>query len=166
MKSFKYDETGRRGLNGVEMEVCGLRECGSEWLEVGLILVVVLCQWRGWQWDGGYLDKWVEQLVVKSWEEEQGKKAQKEGDNMEKGVIGVEEVEEKVELPAESARTFTKHALQQYQMQLTLLEQQNKKRLTIKRQEQNNIADNNEQPLEEILFDVANGRRRRSSSLI
>lgn len=49
-----------------------------------MLLVVIICSWKGWRWDGGVLDKWIESLVQAEKDSSSG-----EGeriDNEEKGV--------------------------------------------------------------------------------
>ena len=42
---------------------CGLWEYGGSWVEEISLLAVIGCTWRGWRWDGGLVDKWIEGLV-------------------------------------------------------------------------------------------------------
>lgn len=41
------------------LEICGLNECKGSWVEVSLLVIVVLGQWRGWRWDMGLVEKCV-----------------------------------------------------------------------------------------------------------
>ncbi|KAG4431402.1 hypothetical protein IFR05_013113 [Cadophora sp. M221] len=44
-------------------DVCGLKECKGKWVEWMLVSVVVMCQIGGWKWDGGYVDRWIENII-------------------------------------------------------------------------------------------------------
>lgn len=98
--------------NGVE-GMCGLNECKGKWVEEALIVVVVVCQLRGWKWDNGLIDKWIEGLVKQ--EKIAAERAKNNNENrMEKGEMTEEIVneypsaeEEKRELMAEDAMTST-----------------------------------------------------------
>lgn len=46
-----------------ELEMCGLGGCKAEWAEMALTSLVVLAEVRGWKWEGGWLDLWIERLV-------------------------------------------------------------------------------------------------------
>ncbi|KAH7369493.1 hypothetical protein BKA65DRAFT_386481 [Rhexocercosporidium sp. MPI-PUGE-AT-0058] len=61
--------------------VCGLRECTGKWLEWALVGVVVSCQVGGWKWDGGYVDRWIENII----KEEAAKQAKVDAEKIAKG---------------------------------------------------------------------------------
>ncbi len=82
---FAYDKSENRGFDEIQIEFA------KEWLEVGLLVLVVVCQWRGWRWEGGIVDGWIEHVATYAFEEESKMVAQKEEDDMEKGVAGIEE---------------------------------------------------------------------------
>lgn len=66
--------------------VCGLRECKGKWVEWALVLVVVLCQIGGWKWDNGYVDRWIDTLII----EEAEKKAKEDAEKIAKGEMPAE----------------------------------------------------------------------------
>jgi hypothetical protein len=77
--------------NGIEA-VCGLEECRGKWVEEVLILLVVVAHIKGWKWDFGVGDKWVDSVIEqeeKKIEEARGKDAVQA---MEKGevIVGVD----------------------------------------------------------------------------
>jgi hypothetical protein len=84
--------TDVRGLwswTGVEgaLEICGLNECKGSWVEVGLLVLVVLGQWRGWRWDMGLVDKWVEGIVAQNINAEEAKRQKAMGADVERGLV-------------------------------------------------------------------------------
>jgi hypothetical protein len=99
--------------NGLD-SMCGLNECKGYWVEEGLVVLVVICQMRGWRWDNGLIDKWIEGLVKQ--EKIAAEKAKNNEENrMEKGEMTENEVvvenqtaeEEKKELMARDAIAST-----------------------------------------------------------
>lgn len=79
------------------LEICGVRECRGSWVEVGLLVIVVLGQWRGWMWDVGLIDKFVEGIVEQGRKEEEAKRLKALGNDVEKGIA----VDEKMQTMAE-----------------------------------------------------------------
>jgi hypothetical protein len=79
------------------LEICGMSECKGSWVEVGLLVIVVLGQWRGWRWDMGLADKWVEGIVAQGRKTEEAKRLKAMGGDVEKGVV----VDEKKEVVVE-----------------------------------------------------------------
>ncbi|KAE9369087.1 hypothetical protein N431DRAFT_427342 [Stipitochalara longipes BDJ] len=79
------------------LEICGLRECKGSWVEVGLLLIVVVGQWRGWRWDVGVVDNWVEGIVLQAVKAEEAKKLAAAGRDIERGVVQDEKREVVVE---------------------------------------------------------------------
>ncbi|KAH8751211.1 hypothetical protein BGZ57DRAFT_1010152 [Hyaloscypha finlandica] len=75
--------TGEEGA----LEICGLNECKGSWVEVGLLVLVVLGQWRGWRWDMGLVDKWVEGIVAQNINAEEAKKQKAMGADVERGLV-------------------------------------------------------------------------------
>lgn len=85
--------------------------CDARVLEEVLIVLVVVAQWRGWKWEGGLLDKWIEMLVVqgekdkKVKEEKKAKKeaekAAKEAESRAKNMENGEVVEQLVDVSIE-----------------------------------------------------------------
>lgn len=53
--------------------MCGLVECAPKWLEMALAVTVVVCQCRGWRWEGGYFDMWVDAMAKQDRKEQQKK---------------------------------------------------------------------------------------------
>jgi hypothetical protein len=78
------------------LEICGF-ECRGSWVEVALLVVVVLGQWRGWRWDAGLVDKWVEGLVCQGKMAEEAKRLKAVERDVERGVV----VEERKEIVVE-----------------------------------------------------------------
>ncbi len=68
------------------LEICGVRECKGSWVEVGLLIIVVLGQWRGWKWDVGLVDQFVEGIVEQGRKEEEAKGLKALGNDVEKGI--------------------------------------------------------------------------------
>jgi hypothetical protein len=75
--------TGEEGT----LEICGLTECKGSWVEVGLLVLVVLGQWRGWRWDMGLVDKWVEGIVAQNVKTEEAKRQKAIGGDVERGIV-------------------------------------------------------------------------------
>lgn len=75
---------------GIEA-VCGLDECKGKWVEEGLILLVVIAHLRGWKWDAGFGDKWVESVVEQERKKIEDAKGNDEVQVMEKGEVFVDE---------------------------------------------------------------------------
>lgn len=71
--------------------VCGLDECKGKWVEEGLILLVVIAHLRGWKWDAGFGDKWVESVVEQERKKMEEAKGNDEVQVMEKGEVFVDE---------------------------------------------------------------------------
>jgi hypothetical protein len=69
-----YSFIGEGGDRRVEF--CGLNECRGDWVEAGLLVLVCLGQWRGWRWDFGVVERWVE-AVVKQAKVQEGEKRRK-----------------------------------------------------------------------------------------
>jgi hypothetical protein len=69
------------------LEICGLNECRGSWVEVGLLVLVVLGQWRGWRWDMGLVDKWVEGIVARNIKAEEAKRQKAMGADVERGLV-------------------------------------------------------------------------------
>lgn len=46
-----------------DLGMCGLGGCKAEWAEIALTSLVVLDEVRGWKWEGGWLDLWIEGLA-------------------------------------------------------------------------------------------------------
>ncbi|KAN0101416.1 hypothetical protein V8E51_011926 [Hyaloscypha variabilis] len=69
------------------LEICGVRECKGSWVEVGLLVIVVVGQWRGWRWDVGLVDRWVEGIVVGAVRADEAKKAKAAENDIESGVV-------------------------------------------------------------------------------
>lgn len=88
-----YSWTGEDG----NLKVCGLNECKGSWVEVGLLVLVCLGQWRGWRWDMGLVDKWVEGIVVQATKTEEAKRMRAMGGDVEQGVVQEEKQEAVVE---------------------------------------------------------------------
>jgi len=63
-----------------------VRECKGYWVEVGLLLLVVLGQWRGWRWDVGLVDKWLEAIVEQAVKTEEKKRALALDRDVEQGI--------------------------------------------------------------------------------
>jgi hypothetical protein len=84
-----------RGENGI-VELCGLNECRSDWVETGLLVLVVVGQWRGWRWDFGLVEKWVEETVNQAKAQDEEKRRKILGEDVESGVD--DKVDEKKEL--------------------------------------------------------------------
>ena len=74
------------------LEICGVRECKGSWVEVGLLVLVVLGQWRGWRWDVGLVDKWVEAIVAQAVKAEEAKRLMAMDRDVEQGTVGDENV--------------------------------------------------------------------------
>ncbi|RDW61606.1 hypothetical protein BP5796_11498 [Coleophoma crateriformis] len=55
---------------------CGLRECWDAWVLLALLVVIPVATWKGWRWDFGYIDRYVDRLASESWEEDAKKKVQ------------------------------------------------------------------------------------------
>ena len=69
------------------LEICGVRECKGSWVEVGLLVIVVVGQWRGWRWDVGMVDKWVEGIVAGAVRADEAKKAKAAENDIESAVV-------------------------------------------------------------------------------
>lgn len=80
------------------LEICGVRECKGSWVEVGLLVVVVLGQWRGWRWDVGLIGKFVEAIVEHGRKEEEAKRLKALENDVEKRIA----VNEKMQTMAEA----------------------------------------------------------------
>jgi len=51
-----------------------VRECKGSWVEVALLVIVVLGQWRGWRWIWGLLISGFEGIVAQGVKAEEAKK--------------------------------------------------------------------------------------------
>jgi hypothetical protein len=76
---------------------CRLDECHAAWIEEVLLLVVIVGQIRGWKWDAGYMDMWVEGLVKAGLQQQEAKRMKEEGRRMEEGTLEVEETSTEAE---------------------------------------------------------------------
>jgi hypothetical protein len=79
-----------RGEDGGIM-FCRLDECHAAWIEEVLLLIVIVGQIRGWKWDAGYADMWVEGLVKAGLQQQEAKRIKEEERMMEEGTLQVEE---------------------------------------------------------------------------
>jgi hypothetical protein len=70
---------------------CRLDECHAAWIEEVLLLIVIVGQIRGWKWDAGYVDMWVEGLVKAGLEQQEAKRMKEVERKMEEGTLDVEE---------------------------------------------------------------------------
>jgi hypothetical protein len=70
---------------------CRLDECHAAWIEEVLLLIVIVGQIRGWKWDAGYVDMWVEGLVKAGLQQQEAKRMKEEERKMEEGTLDVEE---------------------------------------------------------------------------
>lgn len=73
-----------RGEDGGIM-FCPLDECHAAWIEEVLLLLVIVGQIRGWKWDAGYVDFWVNGLVQAGLQQEEMKRIKEEERRMEEG---------------------------------------------------------------------------------
>lgn len=89
MKGVRVETRCEMGLGWFKgMRFCGW-QCKGAWVEVACLVVVVVCVVKGWNWDGGYCDQWVDSLIAQGSKEEAAKNEVK---NMEEG--GVASVDE------------------------------------------------------------------------
>jgi hypothetical protein len=92
--------------------------CKGSWVEVGLLVIVVLGQWRGWKWDVGLIDKFVEGIVEQGRKEGEAKRLKALGNDVEKGIAVDEKMqtmseEEVVVADVEKAALLVRTALQE-----------------------------------------------------
>jgi len=70
-----------KGLEGV----CGLKECKGLWVEEALIVLVVIAQLRGWKWDNGLVDRWIQGVITQEKLAAERAKTKDSVERMEKG---------------------------------------------------------------------------------
>lgn len=100
------------------LKICGMSACKGSWVEVGLLVIVVLGQWRGWKWDVGLIDKFVEGIVEQGRKEGEAKRLKALGNDAEKGIAVDEKMqtmseEEVVVADVEKAALLVRTALQE-----------------------------------------------------
>ena len=66
---------------------CELRECTSSWVEAALMVVVVLCESMGVNWDVGYVHRFIDALAEESIQKEMMENVKMEAESMEKGEV-------------------------------------------------------------------------------
>jgi hypothetical protein len=76
---------------------CQLDECHAAWIEGVLLLIVIVGQIRGWKWDAGYVDMWVEGLVKAGLQQQEAKRMKEEDRRMEEGIVEVVEASTEAE---------------------------------------------------------------------
>jgi hypothetical protein len=76
---------------------CRLDECHAAWIEEVLLLIVIVGQIRGWKWDAGYVDLWVEGLVKAGLQQQEAKRMKEDERRMEEGTLEVEEATNEAE---------------------------------------------------------------------
>jgi hypothetical protein len=79
---------GRADDGGVMF--CQLDECHAAWIEEALLLIVIVGQIRGWKWDVGYVDMWVDGLVKAGLQQQEAKRMKEEERRMEEGTSEVD----------------------------------------------------------------------------
>lgn len=65
-----------------------------------MLVLVVVGQWRGWRWDFGLVEKWVEGTVKQAKAQDEEKRRKTLGGDVERGVVGAK-VDEKKQLVVE-----------------------------------------------------------------
>jgi hypothetical protein len=80
---------GRAEDGGVML--CGLDECYAAWIEEVLLLVVIVGQIRGWKWDAGYVDMWIDGLAKQGLKRREAKTKNEEERRIEERALNAEE---------------------------------------------------------------------------
>ena len=78
------------GFMGTGLETdgfCALNDCTGSWVEAVLMATVVVGESLGWNWDLGYVQKWVDAVAEEAMKKKKEKKSEAEREIMEKGEL-------------------------------------------------------------------------------